>query len=132
MDTATDTKLQTLPTLGSPLHGGKFAGITTAADGTHHALILLDDKPSDKLTWRKALNWATKLDADLPSRAEALLLFMNLPGEFERTWHWTNTQYSDGNAWYQTFYYGCQSRNGKSAELRARAVRRLPINPSIL
>jgi hypothetical protein len=131
MDTATN-KLQTLPTLGSPLRGGKFAGITTAADGTHHALILLDDKPNGELTWRKALNWATKLDADLPSRVEALLLLVNLPYEFERTWHWTNTQYSDHHAWFQYFYNGPQSFSSKSAELRARAVRRLPINPSIL
>jgi hypothetical protein len=133
MDQATPqaTNATILPTLGSPLHGGLYAGITTNKDGSAYALILLPDEPSEALPWSKALDWAYSLgdDADLPTRPEAALLFANLPGQFRQTWHWTNEQpasYSD-YAWYQDFIYGTQNFSLKSAELRARAVRRLPI-----
>jgi hypothetical protein len=44
-------------------------------------------------------------------------------------WHWSSTQYAPApsNAWYQYFYDGSQYNYNKSAEGRARAVRRLPI-----
>ena len=44
-------------------------------------------------------------------------------------WYWTSTQYAGdaGYAWYQYFDYGRQSYDGKSASLRARAVRRFLI-----
>ena len=64
-----------LPTIGSQLAGGTYAGITTGKDGVPYALILLDDKPAERLTWRKAINWAKKLDAELPTRPEGALLF---------------------------------------------------------
>ena len=119
-----------LPTLGSPLHGGTFAGITTAADGTHHALILLDTEPATKLKWRDALAWAAELSADLPTRTEQSMLFANLKSEFKAAWYWSSEQHASNSdcAWSQLFVYGGQNTNLKSAELRARAVRRLPIH----
>ena len=43
--------------------------------------------------------------------------------------YWSSTQHagSSDRAWYQCFYYGDQLSNDKSAELRVRLVRRLPI-----
>ena len=111
---------------------GKYAGITTGTDGVPYALILLDAEPATELNWRDALAWAAEQSGDLPTRVESAMLFANLKSEFKPTWHWTNTQYSDYNAWFQYFGYGDQYGGSKSAELRARAVRRLPLDSSIL
>mgnify|MGYP000092967193 FL=1 len=40
-DTTDQASLCELPAIGQPLMGGTFAGITTQADGTHCAVILL-------------------------------------------------------------------------------------------
>lgn len=48
---------------------------------------------------------------------------------FAEDWYWTSTQYAGAAeaAWYQTFDYGTQSGTHKDGKLRARAVRRVPI-----
>ena len=48
---------------------------------------------------------------------------------FDSTWYRTSTQHASdsGCAWFQGFGYGYQDGYDKGAELRARAVRRLPI-----
>jgi hypothetical protein len=48
---------------------------------------------------------------------------------FEEDAYWTSTQHAaDADyAWYQYFDNGLQGDGGKGAQLRARAVRRLPI-----
>jgi len=43
-DTTDQASLCELPAIGQPLMGGTFAGITTQADGTHCAVILLADR----------------------------------------------------------------------------------------
>jgi hypothetical protein len=47
---------------------------------------------------------------------------------FEAGAYWSSTQASDGNAWFQLFNDGAQY-DDKSAELRARAVRLIPVTP---
>ena len=118
-------QLHTLPALGQPLEGGTFAGITTLPDGTHHAIVLLDDKPGQRLTWPQAVDWAASVNATLPSRPVAALLFANLRDRFEAVWHWTcEAHKANGSyAWVQYFDYGYQSITHKSSEGRARAVR---------
>lgn len=68
----------------------------------------------------------------LPSRGELLLAYAaNLKGAeaFDRDWYWSSTQHADasGSAWSQHFYDGTQNWGGKDGELRARAVRRVPL-----
>jgi hypothetical protein len=48
---------------------------------------------------------------------------------FANEWYWSSTQHaaSDDYAWTQDFDSGYQTRDGKSASLRARAVRRFAI-----
>jgi len=48
---------------------------------------------------------------------------------FEDSWYWSSTQYSPGNAWYQTFDDGLQFNDHKDVELRARAVRKFTVTP---
>ncbi len=133
--TTTTAVQAALPALGESFHGGKYAGVTTDKTGAVFALILLGDKPEPtELTFQAATAWAEGLGegASLPSRVESLMLFMNLKGEFEESWHWTNEPYSERSAWCQLFYYGCQGGTYRYREFCARAVRRLPINPSVL
>lgn len=111
------------------IYAGIYAGITTGPDGAPYALLLLDDKPAKGLIWDDAMAWASGLGADLPNRVESALLFANLKSNFESRWHWTNEQYSRDYAWTQLFDGGSQSTTDKSFEGRARAVRRLILQP---
>jgi hypothetical protein len=121
----TAISLAALPALGQPLAGGIFAGLTTKPDGTHHAVALLPNTPADKLKWDAAMAWAKDLDADLPSRPVAALLFATSRNHFEQAWYWTSeTDEDDGSyACYQNFGYGGQYDVLKSWQGRARAVR---------
>lgn len=80
-----------------------------------------------------AAQWAALLEHDgksdwyLPAQAELALAWVNVPELFSEGWHWSSSQFSAYNAWYQYFYDGSQNNDGKSYEGRARAVRRLLI-----
>jgi len=116
-------KLSDLPAIGQPLEAGLFAGLTTTPDGTHHAVVLLPDKPAEDVTWQQAMDWAEKLSAQLPPRPVSALLFANAKGQFEERWHWTSEAFDGSFAWNQNFYHGTQDGYHKSYEGRARAVR---------
>jgi len=118
--------LSTLPALGAALHGGTFAGLTTKQDGTHHAVILLPDQGTD-LTWKKACNWAQKLEAELPSRPVAALLFANVKDQLRPKWHWTSEGYDASYAWSCNFGNGGQNYHHESYEGAAVAVRLIPL-----
>jgi hypothetical protein len=122
-------KLSDLPALLQPLEGGLFAGVCTTPDGAHHAVVLLADKPDEKLTWKQAMNWAEKLGAVLPTRPVAALLFANTKAQFEPEWHWTSESFDGSYAWDQNFFSGIQSNGHKSYEGRARAVRLIQLTP---
>lgn len=122
--------LAELPAIGQPLAGGAFAGLTTTQAGVHCAVVLLPDQPSERLHWDDATAWAAGLQAELPSRPVAALLFHHLRGQFEKAWHWTSeTHEDDGSyAWGQLFSYGGQYDTRKSYAARARAVRLIPLS----
>ena len=121
--------LSDLPAIGQPIDAGLFAGITTKPDGTHCAVVLLADKPAEDVTWKQAMAWAKKLDAELPGRPVSALLFANLKDQFEPRWHWTGEEYDISYAWGQLFNDGNQYYDGKSYEGRARAVRLIQLTP---
>jgi hypothetical protein len=120
-----------------PDEGGAYAGIMRGDDGKpDYHLILLVDEDAQSITWDKAMAWATERTLDshkdfsLPTRREQRLLWANLPEFFKPEYYWSCEQYAShaGSAWYQSFLDGFQDRYRKSLELRARAVRRLPID----
>jgi hypothetical protein len=115
-----------LPPLGTEIHGGTFAGITTRQDGTHCAVVLLPDQGTS-LDWKAATSWAKKLNAELPSRPVAALLFANAKDKLRPEWHWTSEAYDASSAWGCYFSNGGQSRNHKSYEGCAVAVRCIPL-----
>lgn len=66
---------------------------------------------------------------DLPAQTQAELFQADGDQAFEATWYWSSTQYASVSdyAWSQDFGDGYQYYGRKGGELRARAVRRLPI-----
>lgn len=114
------------PTLNE---GEKFVGVIISADGSkRHALILLPGEKTD-IKWDQAMDWAKSIGGELPDRTESALLFATMKDEFSPEWYWTREQHVDVSsyAWLQTFGSGNQYYDRKSAEGRARAVRRLEI-----
>ena len=106
--------------------GETYAGLILAEDGSpaHHLVLLPGD--NDDATWAEQTAWAESIGGELPSRQEQSLLFANCKQHFESAWYWSGEQHASASsfAWSQGFYDGYQYDSGKSAELRARAVRR--------
>ena len=129
MESIVELSLADIPAVGASLADGIFAGLTTAKDGKHFAVVLLESKPGGPLSWKAAMAWAEGVGGALPTRPVAALLFANAKDAFQRSWYWSCEEYeSNGSyAWYQTFSYGNQNYLGKSYEGRARAVRRLTV-----
>ena len=118
-------------TIFTQLHAGeRYAGIIiNSATGkpTHH-LILIPQQPETRLTWDEAIAWAASIGVELPTRQESVLLYANLKPAFESDWYWASEQRGgEDYAWCQYFDGGTQDGYHKLSELRARAIRRLPI-----
>ena len=116
---------QPLTRIGAKGLHGIYAGIARGVDGDH-ILEVLDEAPK-ALPWKEALEWAKSVGGQLPTRKEQALMLANVPELFQQIAYWSSEQSaSDAEcAWFQSFNYGNQSYTHKSAELRARAVRRL-------
>lgn len=130
-----------VPAIGHPWpeQGGTYCGVIRGRDGQpDHHLILADAKPTERMSWVAGMAWAKTVSADghsdfdLPTRHESSVLFGNVGDLFEPNWHWTSTQFSADNAFVQVFNYGLQLGSDKEYEGRVRAVRRLPVNSSVL
>jgi hypothetical protein len=67
--------------------------------------------------------------AEIPAQTEASAFVEGGEQAFADEWYWSSTQHAsdDDFAWLQYFYDGYQDYCDKSAELRARAVRRFAI-----
>ncbi|RQZ17265.1 DUF1566 domain-containing protein [Burkholderia sp. Bp9031] len=110
-----------------PLAEGEiYVGAIGDKNGDFHHVILL---PGDNAAapWKDQIAWAKSIGGDLPTRVEQALLFANCRDSFERDWYWSNEPDGDRWAWYQYFSYGTQYGSQQRSQLRARAVRRLPI-----
>ena len=111
--------------------GERYAGIVVdVVDGklkAHHLILLAEEESS--ITWTSAVEWAAKVGGDLPTRREQALLYANLKDQFKPEWHWSSERHAaiSGSAWCQYFNDGNQYGTHKNGCLRARAVRRLPI-----
>ena len=101
--------------------------IGDAAGNLYHVVLLPGDNDDD--THEAQLEWAKSIGGDLPSRIEKAMLLANHRDQFKKDWYWSNEIHhtESGWAWYQYFDTGGQHGNCRRSELRARAVRRLPI-----
>ena len=117
-----------LPALGAPLDGGIFVGVITQPDGAHSAVTLLPDCSTD-LTWQAAKDWAAGLNAQLPTRPMAALIFANTQDRPQSGWHWTSEEVKEyaSYAWLCNFFHGYQVNFHESYEGAAVAVRLIHI-----
>ena len=109
---------------GSSCDSGDTAA-TSKQDGLANTKLLAEsalDFPAAR--WAAGLTLEGHSDWYLPSQRELALCWANAPEAFSKGYHWSSTQYSRYYAWSQTFGDGCQDFSNKSAQLRARAVRR--------
>lgn len=102
------------------------ATLFDAANGKGYHLILLPGD-NDPANWETQTAWAHSIGGELPTRVEQSLLFAQCKSLFKEEAYWSNDGPESGLAWYQFFDYGLQFSYYRSHELRARAVRRLPI-----
>jgi len=114
----------TLPTLNE---GELYVGTLITPNKREHIILLPGEL--DEANWHDSKAWAASIGGDLPSRPEQALMFANLRENFNPRWYWSNEQdASDSDyAWGTHFNDGSQTSNYVTAQLRARAVRRLPI-----
>ncbi len=128
MSATTETIAPALPSAATAQAGEHYAGIAFENGKPSHHLFLLDARPAGRLAWKAAKDWATSIDASLPTRFESALLYANLQDQFDKSeWHWTDTQSSADCAFCQYFGSGYQYGGDKNDKLLARAVRRLPL-----
>lgn len=66
-------------------------------------------------------------DWHIPSQQEAQLIAATCFEQMQEAAIWTSTQYSDNNAWYQSFNNGNSNWNNKNNSLRVRPVRRFKL-----
>jgi hypothetical protein len=121
-------KFSELPALGAPLDGGIFVGAITQPDGNNVAVTLLPDQAKD-VTWQAALDWAANLNAQLPTRPMASMIFANTIDRPQSDWHWTCEEAKNyaSYAWVCNFLIGYQTLNRKSFKGAAVAVRLIHI-----
>lgn len=93
----------------------------------NHIILLPGD--NDDANWQAQKDWAASIGGDLPTRVEQAMLWENHRDEFKKDWYWSCESHHSaaGYAWCQYFSSGTQDGRHKDGELRARAVRRLPI-----
>jgi hypothetical protein len=126
------------PAIGSVWagQGGIYAGVVRGDEGQPDYHMIVANSEREGTNWKDALAWVKDLkasgghtDFELPKRKEQAILFGNVPELFAKEWYWSSEQYApyDGYAWCQFFHDGSQGSLHKSGSLRARAVRRLPI-----
>lgn len=122
------TTFSALPALGAPLDGGIFVGLVTQPDGTHAAIALLPGRAT-RVDWQAATDWASSLNAQLPTRQMMAAIHANTQDRPQSGWHWTSEAYEHdaSGAWLCHFYYGTQGTSHKSHEGSAVAVRLIHI-----
>ena len=91
-----------------------------------HGLVLMVQRPTNKLNWQAAMDWAQRMGGSLPTRQELSLLFANCKPHLEPVWHWSSEVHKEeaSCAWNCYFGYGSIFIYHKSYEGSAVAVRR--------
>ena len=112
-----------------PLAEGEiYIGAIGDQKGELYHLVLLPGD-NDEASQADQLAWAKSIGGDLPNKIELAMLWNTCRDQFKKDWYWSNQTHEiyPEYAWCQHFGYGSQLISLVSAELRARAVRRLPI-----
>lgn len=111
--------------------GEQYAGLILGKNGLpDHHLVLLPGE-AEEVSWSAAREWASGNGGELPSRRELALLYANLREHFQRLWYWSSEPQEPRShlVWGQNFSSGIQTMYGRPFRGRARAVRRLAVDP---
>ena len=113
--------------------GETYIGAIGDKNGDVYHLVLLPGD-NDPAPHSAQLEWAKSVGGDLPNKLEIAMLFAHAKEEFKPKWYWTNETFiypddpeSAGWAWCQYFGNGSQDGLRKYDKLRARSVRRVPV-----
>ena len=108
--------------------GERYAGQVLDESGqvVNH-LVLMAQRPDKKLSWQAATDWASGLNAQLPTRQMMAAIRANTQDRPQSGWHWTCEahEHDASYAWGCYFRYGGQDFSRKGYEGSAVAVRRV-------
>ena len=109
--------------------GEHYAGLIVGKDGNLSYHLILMAGEAESINWKDAQAWAKGQSGELPNRREQALLFANLKEQFQPRYYWSSEQHASASdcAWIQHFDDGGLYYHLTDYQLRARAVRRLPI-----
>lgn len=109
--------------------GERAVGVILTADGSRRYWLILLPGESAQADWKTQLAWAESIGGELFDRVEGALLNAVMKDEFKPEYYWTREQHAANSyyAWAQSFGGGYQLTCHHGDELRARAVRRVPI-----
>ena len=120
-----------LPAATIELHPGEgYAGLVLHDDGTpSHHLVLMAARPTKRLVWQAAKDWAAEVGGTLPTRREQSLIYAHCRTHVKHGSHWSSEVFETDtcHAWYCCFDKGGQHYCRKSFLECAVAVRRIPI-----
>ena len=109
--------------------GEHYAGAVLAEDGQHmHHLVLMAARPTGKLAWQAAMDWADEAGGTLPTRQEQALLYANCKPHLKPEWHWSCETHDEDASYAWLCYFGNGTQDGnllKSYEGGVVAVRRV-------
>ena len=128
-DEAAETLIVSLPAIDITVRAGEcYAGVVLDETGkVKHHVVLMPQRPSKRLEWGGAVEWAESVGGVLPTRQEQSLLFANCKPHIEADWYWSNEEHGSEYAWYCCFDNGCQNYDHRGDGGCAVAVRR--VNP---
>lgn len=130
-DEANETLVVQMPAVEITLRAGEaYAGVVLDERGNlKHHLVLLPQRPDERLNWKDAIAWAKEVGGDLPTRQEQSLLFANCKPHLEADWHWSSEVYEPNSeyAWCCHFSRGTQHYGRQNHGGCAVAVRMIPM-----
>ena len=135
------TLIAQIPAIGQPWpgQGGTFAGIQRGKDGQPDQFLIRATVVRDSRgTWKELKAWAAGLTIDghsdfsMADRTAGAIVYGNLRDDMKPGWYWLDDEYSAGSAWCQYFTSGYQGTYDEDDEFLPLAVRRFPINSSVL
>lgn len=106
--------------------GETYVGVCGAPGAVFHIIKLPGDNPPAPAAAQAS--WAESLGGNLPSKAELALLW-RIWDQFQPDWYVSEQMYENepGMVWRQNFQFGYQDYTASTTELRAVAIRRVPV-----
>ncbi|WP_256604802.1 DUF1566 domain-containing protein [Pseudomonas sp. 57B-090624] len=103
---------------------GDESKATSKWDGLANTKALLEEGSHSAAEYAASVEADGHADFYLPSQAELMMAWANVPELFSATWYWSSSQFSSLSAFLTGFTDGGTDYYAKDVEFRVRAVRR--------